>query len=393
MPLERARDSVANLARTGLSSSPGKDVNSDAGPRLLPNLDVPEDSRGYWESGKDWGDYVDVVDLGHGGIVGTDGDSDDDGSEEVCFGLFSFFSPRHAKHEHGGMPKNESSKETPSSPTLRSGGIMKRQAGYPQQRKGVNLRVRQSFVPVLYQPRSPNRQALSRRVRFTPTKAVVRICPLDRVTAEEKAATWWSENDFADIKKEISLLVRPDEIESLAEQLLSNGENEAPVSQSWLSKKSSAWWHKYGDSRRGLERYASPSEAPQIMRSSKEAIRQVLMEQERQEREHRCWVVWPFGRRFAGSDEGSRRMAQVYKDYTAWAVDLALASGASDADAVRTDFDDTKRKTREYYLLKQLRSNDMKFHRHMPAFMAPRGLQPKGYLNESMVGLSQDKKK
>jgi hypothetical protein len=77
------------------------------------------------------------------------------------------------------------------------------------------------------------------------------------------------------------------------------------------------------------------------------------------------------------------KIAEVYHEYTAWSRDLALAAGASDADAVSTNFDDDKRHTREYYVLKQVIASGYKVHKHMPQFMLPRCITPTGYLNEA----------
>lgn len=87
--------------------------------------------------------------------------------------------------------------------------------------------------------------------------------------------------------------------------------------------------------------------------------------------------------------------------------DLALAAAASDADAVRTNcklcslflfslcyqlhknlhpllsVDEDKRHTREYYLLKQCISCGNLVHKHMPQFMLPKCISPKGFLDES----------
>jgi hypothetical protein len=73
----------------------------------------------------------------------------------------------------------------------------------------------------------------------------------------------------------------------------------------------------------------------------------------------------------------------VYHEYTAWSRDLALAAGASDADAVMTNFDDDKRHTREYYLLKQVVASGFKVHKRMPKFMYPKCIKPTGFVDET----------
>lgn len=76
-------------------------------------------------------------------------------------------------------------------------------------------------------------------------------------------------------------------------------------------------------------------------------------------------------------------MLRFLSEYTAWSRDLALAAGASDADAVRTNFDDDRRHTREYYMLKQVVSAGYKVHKHMPQFMLPKCIKPKGFIDEA----------
>jgi hypothetical protein len=134
------------------------------------------------------------------------------------------------------------------------------------------------------------------------------------------------------------------------------------------------WYHQYNHSRRGLERYASPGQARQILASYKVAVQKVLGEQHRQ-RLLNCLCI-------PGSYNPDR-IAKVYIEYTAWSRDLALAAGASDADAVRTNFDDDKRHTREYFMLKQVVACGFKVHKHMPQFMYPKCITPAGYLDET----------
>ena len=152
--------------------------------------------------------------------------------------------------------------------------------------------------------------------------------------------------------------------------ILENGSPEGRNSRG----KARAWWHDYDHSRRGLERYASPGQARQILASYKVAVQKVLGEQRRQR------ILGFFCIPNAYDPE---KIAEVYHEYTAWSRDLALAAGASDADAVSTDFDDDKRHTREYYVLKQVIASGFKVHKHMPQFMLPRCITPTGYLNET----------
>ena len=85
----------------------------------------------------------------------------------------------------------------------------------------------------------------------------------------------------------------------------------------------SKWWCKFGHSRRGLEHIASMEEGRHRQRNVNSAIRHILDEQRSQRLNHR---------------KDSVKLARVALQYTSWARDLALAAGASDAEAVRTNF-------------------------------------------------------
>ena len=68
-------------------------------------------------------------------------------------------------------------------------------------------------------------------------------------------------------------------------------------------------------------------------------------------------------------DDEKLRMVSIHN--TSWARDLALASGSSDADAVKSNFDEA-RKSREFYLLKMARTSpSVATSRTVPEFMRP----------------------
>ena len=67
--------------------------------------------------------------------------------------------------------------------------------------------------------------------------------------------------------------------------------------------------------------------------------------------------------------EDPEKLRMVALNHTSWARDLALAAGASDADAVVTSFAED-RKSREFYLLKMSRSQSTQSG-PMPKFMMP----------------------
>ncbi len=126
------------------------------------------------------------------------------------------------------------------------------------------------------------------------------------------------------------------------------------------------WWHKFGHSRRGLEHIASDAEGRQRHTSCRSAMRAAIEEQQRQ------MMFLPKG--YADVD----KIRTAYLRQTHWARILARAAGESDADAVRTNFDEARRKPREFYLKKQydvypdciLTSNEIRFPIFMEAAMS-----------------------
>ena len=251
------------------------------------------------------------------------------------------------------------------------------------------------------------------RVHFSEIKRVLKV---RKFTRNEALDVWFQRDDFDHFKAEMTLLIQ--EVEAsreLAEVWLDaksssvaseaseyknhggdgtgdiSGDGNSPTSaqhsgdtrenghhqQRFNSRgKARAWWHNYDHSRRGLERYASPGHARQILASYKVAVQKVLGEQRWQRILGFCCIPNAYD---------PEKIAEVYHEYTAWSRDLALAAGASDADAVSTNFDDDKRHTREYYVLKQVIASGYKVHKHMPQFMLPRCITPTGYLNEAAI--------
>ena len=454
MPLERALDSMNNLRRwdgagdlsdviddddddaesdldiSGHYSHLGLEVEGLDGQMRFGGIQRKASNIGYWQGGSDWQNYATIVPLDDF-ILDVDARGGKN-RNNVCFTLFPFCDPYRKDTVSKGKVNvlgDEISADAISK-HVRTGGIMRRGSNYLPLSLGVNKRQRKSFRPALYRPRQKDAASSdTRHVRFAPTKTEVLICPIHRMSEEEKSSYWWSIEEFEIIKMASALLIQPEEVTRLCKTWLANGgdsggaeEATEPIGRS--QKKDEGWWHKYGDSRRGLEHFASPHEAPQILESYTEAVYQTLAEQERQRRRRGC--LSSCGRAAASDVEGAERIARIYQEYTAWSRDLALASGASDADAVACDFDDDKRKSREYFLLKQILSNGLRTHRHRkfrilyvapraslvlhfltvselaafllsylpcthntlttePDFMVPPGLQPKGHLDYSMV--------
>lgn len=246
-------------------------------------------------------------------------------------------------------------------------------------------------------PPSPKRKRY--KVHFGELKQVLRV---RKIAPKEAVEVWYQREDFETFKNQMTLLIQ-EECHEVADVWLDDdgegrgkwhrastssddaggsagGDGVAGMSirdsaaAEDLERVSGSWWHDYDHSRRGLERYVSPGQAMEIHNNLKSAVKEVLGEQNRQR-----WLKWlciP-----AAADP--EKIARVYHEHTAWSRDLALAAGASDADAVATDFDDSKRHTREYYMLKQVVKSGYRVHKHMPEFMLPKCITPRGYLDET----------
>ena len=69
------------------------------------------------------------------------------------------------------------------------------------------------------------------------------------------------------------------------------------------------------------------------------------------------------------------KLRLVYIQASAWARELSLASGASDADAVKAKFDDNARKSREFFLKRLSRADQTNDNTNaeqtVPVFMKP----------------------
>ena len=224
----------------------------------------------------------------------------------------------------------------------------------------------------------------SRHVHFSELKRVLKV---RKFSQEEASDVWYQREDFAHFKAEMTLLIRDMEaskelaaiwLDSEESAVRRSSESTDKLDESNGSKTKKAWWHDYDHSRRGLERYASPGQARQILASYKVALHKVFALQRNQMLFQCLLPCIP-----VDHNKNADRIAEIYHEYTAWSSDLALAAGASDADAVRTNFDDDTRKTREYYILKQVIGNGYRVHKHMPEFMMPKCITPKGFLDES----------
>lgn len=224
-----------------------------------------------------------------------------------------------------------------------------------------------------YEPKSNKKKNLS--TSFSPMARVVTIKSSKEMNSQEKSSIWWQKADYDEFRKTGRMISKV--------MLQGGSEIWLATNQSWQlpnqgkaatlrramanidnEDTSDKWWHKFGHSRRGLEHIASIDEGRQRQANVKTSIRAILTEQRRQKAFHR-------------EDPEKLRMCSIQN--TSWAKDLALASGASDADAVTKNFDDENRKSREFYLLKFSRAGKLNStsstqngtQQVVPAFMKP----------------------
>jgi hypothetical protein len=208
------------------------------------------------------------------------------------------------------------------------------------------------------------------------------------MTQVEKRTIWWQKSDYEDFRKTARIISRAmlqggSEIwlqtdgkgtdssrhQHGASQRLfpdSLSERQAAFQKGDINAKKEHeetrdnWWHRFGHSRRGLEHIASIDEGQQRNINVNLSRRAVMNEQQRQQM-------------FQKKDPLKLRL--VYIQASSWARDLSLASGASDADAVNAKFDDSARKSREFYLKRISRAdqanNKTNAQQTIPVFMKP----------------------
>lgn len=245
------------------------------------------------------------------------------------------------------------------------------------------VKQRRSLFPS-YETNSKPKKNL--HVEFSPMARVLTVKSQKDMDEKEKSEIWWQRSDYEEFRKTGRMITKAmleggSEIwlatnqswqtpnkdkQSTLSNAYSLAERHAAFSKGNLDAKREyeetrdKWWHKFGHSRRGLEHIASIDEGRQRQNNVKAALKAVLEEQRRQKIFHR---------------EDPEKLRMVCIQHTSWARDLSMASGASDADAVQMNFDEESRKSREFYLLKFSRSNQMTVNTtqkaSVPAFMKP----------------------
>ena len=214
------------------------------------------------------------------------------------------------------------------------------------------------------------------KVSFAPMARVVSVKSRNDMTTDEKSDIWWLRSDYEDFRKTGRIITKamlqggseiwlasnkswqgPNKNKNATlKDAFSLSQKGANDSGDLMAQAGDKWWHKFGHSRRGLEHVVSIDEGRQRQQNVRTAIQTVLEEQHRQ-------------KMYVREDPEKLRIVSI--THTSWARDLALASGASDADAVKTNFEEN-RKSREFYLLKMARNSpSAPTSRRMPEFMQP----------------------
>lgn len=196
----------------------------------------------------------------------------------------------------------------------------------------------------------------SKSVSFAQLARVVNIKSRNDMDEYEKGSIWWQRSDYQDFRKTGRVITRA-MLEGGGEIWLKQVSTDSSITGDIVSAPGDKWWHKFGHSRRGLEHVVSVDEGRQRQMNVKTAIHSVLEDQERQRIKKRA--------------VDQEKLRSVALHYTSWARDLALASGSSDADAVKSSFANDRR-SREYYLIKMSRASPESRKTHtVPEFMRP----------------------
>jgi hypothetical protein len=262
---------------------------------------------------------------------------------------------------------------------------------------GAQQGKRRSLFPQYGVEAAKKEEKKNLKVAYASMARVVAVKSKNDMDDSEKSDVWWQKSDYEEFRKTGRMITKamldggseiwlassaswrlPDQNKAstlkhamaLSERqkngakstTTTSGERSRQAKEDYEAARDK-WWHAFGHSRRGLEHVASSDEGRQRQNNVRTAIRAVVEEQRRQKVFHR-------------QDADKLRMVSI--QHSLWARDLALASGASDADAVRANFDDSHRKTREFYLLKFSRNNSNAgessseaLRSNIPAFMKP----------------------
>lgn len=222
-----------------------------------------------------------------------------------------------------------------------------------------------------------------KNVSFAPMARVVTVTSRNDMSFVQRSTIWWQRTDYEDFKKTGRIIAKAmleggsqiwltsnnawgkrqqAQIRSSHTSFSSDENNDetsdedaynralsryagrqfqVPGEEPMQDDFSDKWWCKFGHSRRGLEHIASIEEGRQRQANVATALKAILDEQRRQRMSHL---------------RDNRKLANIAMQYTSWARDLALAAGAADAEAVRSNFG-RDAKTRAHYLQRGIQSS------------------------------------
>lgn len=200
----------------------------------------------------------------------------------------------------------------------------------------------------------------NRSVTFDSNVQTYEIPTLPALSCEQKSYFWWQQNDYMNFRKIFKIITKSsfqegrdcwlsiqqeeDETQETSGDEIQEFRQTTTISPHDDCTSNDEWWHTIGHSRRGIEQFVSIRECRQRQSFATISIQAVLDEQLRQD---------------ITNDKDIDTLAQVSRKHTRWAKDLALATGAADEDALRSNFG-SKAKSREEHLsilLNRIKSN------------------------------------
>jgi len=172
-----------------------------------------------------------------------------------------------------------------------------------------------------------------KNIKFISLAKVCTIPSLSSMSFDTRSNVWYQKGEYDDFKKAARIITKA---------LLTGG------SEIWLSETKdkdkikdqenrntfgSKWWCKFGHSRRGLEHLCNISEGRNRQKNVMQATKAVVDEYRRQR------VVGHFD---------DKRLANVSRQYTSWARDLAHSTALADQEGVKKDFHPQAKSRNDY---------------------------------------------
>lgn len=197
---------------------------------------------------------------------------------------------------------------------------------------------RRSIIPqVIQYHETYGENKKKHRVRFDTMARSIVVPSRFAMGPDQSAAIWWSRSDYDSFKKTGRVIAQAmlnggSEIWMTMGHGTNTNNNNAGLqdSNSTIAIDASKWWCKFGHSRRGLEHIADINEGRLRQKSVQNSVEAVMKEQKKQ--------------RMSNTND-PLKLARVSQQYTRWARELAIVAGLSDAEAVRTKFQEVTTST------------------------------------------------